>query len=148
MVTTTVPEKHLRLMILTLCLVPAFSQDGIFYDDCPESYSGYCLNGGTCTILPGLPEDQAIRCSCPSDKVGERCENSNPNSQTTARGPEGEIRAVYIVVGVLGGLLLIATVATVVYFCRRNKHEGECEGEQKLNGGEMSSTSKVITTIV
>ncbi|XP_066284489.1 pro-neuregulin-4, membrane-bound isoform-like isoform X1 [Branchiostoma lanceolatum] len=149
MMTTAVLEKHLRWMILCLCLVPVFSQDGTFYDECPASHEDFCLNGGTCTMLPGLPTiEEAIRCSCPPDKIGERCENSNPNAGAAARGPDGEVRAVYIAVGVLGGLLLMATVVAVVYFCRRNKHEDESEGEQKLNGGETSSADKVITTIV
>jgi hypothetical protein len=74
-----------------------------------------------------------VRCDCHADWVGDRCEQADPSSQVM----QPDNTYIYIIVGVIGGIILISAIVFLVWM-KRTLNKRATSGTYSPSRQEMS----------
>ncbi|KAG1968579.1 low-density lipoprotein receptor-related protein 1B [Pimephales promelas] len=90
---------------------------------------GYCYNGGTCHLDP---DTSLPFCQCSANWSGTQCERPAPKSSRSDNTAGGSIA---IIVPLVLLVILITTVVTGVFICRRRQRGKRVQRQPITNGG-------------
>uniref|UniRef100_A0A8C1Z6H3 EGF-like domain-containing protein n=1 Tax=Cyprinus carpio TaxID=7962 RepID=A0A8C1Z6H3_CYPCA len=86
---------------------------------CTESEANFCMNGGTCFIIPTV---STPTCVCKANFEGSRCEHYQLSSFSRDSEEKGMIAAVVIIV-----LLILVLLGVVIYYICKIKRNGQSQ---------------------
>ncbi|CAH1265579.1 TMEFF2 [Branchiostoma lanceolatum] len=117
------------------------------YVECPASFDGYCLHGGTCLYLPEHPDPhQRPLCRCTPDYAGNRCQVGNILSRRGMAVGPGRTTNHVVTIAAVSGVLSVVVLLGAAYlgwrlYRRRAGYDVRTNGESGDKAGYGSTAA-------